>query len=156
MPALRNQRHERFAVELAKGCSQTEAAKRAGYKGSRFHASRLATKSNIKARVAELEARTAEKVTQITAMDRAWVLEELRANLERHKETNGAVANRALELIGKELGLFINRKEITHKEDDLDKLSGKELALEYARTAQLLLESYAKDEEESDQSREYQ
>ena len=74
----------------------------------------MATKSNIKARVAELEARTAEKVTQITAMDRAWVLEELRANLERHKETNGAVANRALELIGKELRLFVERSEITH------------------------------------------
>ena len=150
MPALRNQRHERFAVELAKGCSQTEAAKRAGYKGSRFHASRLATKSNIKARVAELEARTAEKVTQITAMDRAWVLEELRANVERHKETNGAVANRALELIGKELGLFINRKDITHtrKRDDLDDMDGKELALEYVRTAQLFLESCAEDEEE--------
>jgi hypothetical protein len=83
------------------------------------------------------------------------MLEELRANLEWHKETNGAVANRALELIGKELGLFINRKEISHKEDDLDKLSGKELALEYARTAQLLLD--AKDEEERDRSRgEYQ
>ena len=81
-------------------------------------------------------------------MDRAWVLEELRANLERHKETNGAVANRALELIGKELGLFINRKDITVRKDDLDDLSGKELALEYARTAQLLLESYARDEEE--------
>jgi len=148
MPALRNQRHERFAVELAKGCSQTEAAKRAGYKGSRFHASRLATKSNIKARVAELEARTAEKVTQITAMDRAWVLEELRANLERHKETNGAVANRALELIGKELGLFINRKDITHhKKDDLDDMNEKELAIEQVRVAQLLLASYEEDEE---------
>ena len=149
MPALKNPRHERFAVELAKGCSQTEAAKRAGYKGSRFHASRLATKSNIKARVAELEARTAEKVTQITAMDRAWVLEELRANLERHKETNGAVANRALELIGKELGLFINRKDITHtqKKDDLDDMNEKELAVEYARVAQLLLASYEEDEE---------
>ena len=151
MPALRNQRHERFAVELAKGCSQTEAAKRAGYKGSRFHASRLATKSNIKARVAELEARTAEKVTQITAMDRAWVLEELRANLERHKETNGAVANRALELIGKELGLFINRKDIRHtqKRDDLDDMNEKELAVEYVRVAQLLLASYEEDETEN-------
>ena len=147
MPALRNQRHERFAVELAKGCSQTEAAKRAGYKGSRFHASRLATKSNIKARVAELEARTAEKVTQITAMDRAWVLQELRANLERHKETNGAVANRALELIGKELGLFINRKDITHtqKKDDLDDMNERELALEHVRVAQLYLEMCEKE-----------
>ena len=83
-------------------------------------------------------------------MDRAWVLEELRANLERHKETNGAVANRALELIGKELGLFINRKDITHhKKDDLDDMNEKELALEYYRTAQLLLASYEEDETEN-------
>ena len=82
-------------------------------------------------------------------MDRAWVLEELRANLERHKETNGAVANRALELIGKELGLFINRKDITHsrKRDDLDDMNERELALEYVRTAQLFLASCEENEE---------
>ena len=43
--------------------------------------------------------------------------------------------------------MFVNKKEITHRKDDLDDLSGKELALEYVRTAQLLLES-SKDEEE--------
>jgi len=60
------------------------------------------------------------------------------------------VANKTLELIGRELGMFVNKKEITHRKDDLDDLSGKELALEYVRTAQLLLESYSKDEEEDE------
>jgi len=42
-------------------------------------------------------------------------------------------------------GLFVDRKEIAHKKDDPDEPSGKELALEYARTAQLLLADYSKD-----------
>jgi hypothetical protein len=37
------------------------------------------------------------------------------------------------------------KKEIT-KKDDLDALSGRELALEYARTAQLLLADYSNDD----------
>ena len=40
-----------------------------------------------------------------------------------------------------------DEKEITHhKKDDLDDMNGKELALEYYRTAKLLLESYAEDD----------
>ena len=38
------------------------------------------------------------------------------------------------------------KMEITHKRDDLDDMSEKELALEYYRTAKLLLESYAEDD----------
>src|SRR6516225_6678487 len=101
MPALRNQRHERFAIEISEGLSQSEAYKRAGYKEDRGHSSRLAANGNVQARIAELQAKTAEKILEKTAMDRAWVLEELRANFERHKETYGAVANRALELTRK-------------------------------------------------------
>ena len=67
----------------------------------------------------------------------------------RHKETNGAVANRALELIGKELGLFINRKDIaiSRKRDDLDEMNERELALEHVRVAQLFLEMCEENEE---------
>jgi phage terminase small subunit len=150
MPALKNPRHERFAIEISKGLSQFEAYTRAGYKADRGHSSRLAANGNVQARIAELQARTVEKIVEETAMDRAWVLEELRANYERHKETNGAVANRALELIGKELGLFVERSEITHKKDKWDELSGRELALEVQRKAQLLLEDLSEDEEEDD------
>ena len=42
------------------------------------------------------------------------------------------------------------KMEITHKKDDLDDMSEKELALEYYRTAKLLLESYAEDGEDDD------
>lgn len=59
MPALPNARHERFAQELAKGKSQTDAYMSAGYKEDRHGASRLATKDNIKARVSEIVERGA-------------------------------------------------------------------------------------------------
>jgi hypothetical protein len=68
-----------------------------------------------------------ERAIEKSAISKAWVLENLRQNAERAlqqravldaqgKETgefkyDGAVANRALELIGKELGMFINRRE---------------------------------------------
>jgi hypothetical protein len=77
----------------------------------------------------------------------------LRENFERHWKANGAVANRALELIGKKLGLLIDRKEIAHKKDDLDDLSRVELARVYTREAQLLLEDHSKrGEEDEDRS----
>jgi hypothetical protein len=52
-------------------------------------------------------------------------------------------------LIGKELGLFINRKDITHtqKKDDLDDMNERELALEHVRVAQLFLGMCEENEE---------
>jgi len=35
-----------------------------------------------------------------------WVIRKLRENLETHEGRNGAIVNRAAELIGKELGMF--------------------------------------------------
>lgn len=66
MPALENTRHERYAQELAKGKSQTEAYEAAGYKLSRSAAARLSADVNICARVAELAERVAQR-TEITA-----------------------------------------------------------------------------------------
>jgi phage terminase small subunit len=61
MPVLKNARHERYAQELAKGKSQTEAYALAGYTGDRTAASRLATNVNIVGRVTELKERGAER-----------------------------------------------------------------------------------------------
>lgn len=56
MPVLKNKRHEKFALCLFKGMSREDAMDEAGYKKSRFRstASRLATNSNILARIVEL------------------------------------------------------------------------------------------------------
>ena len=54
MAILPNARHERFAQELAKGCSATEAYELAGYKPSQPSAARLLSNVIVSARVDEL------------------------------------------------------------------------------------------------------
>lgn len=78
MPVLKNPRHERFAQELAKGKTQTEAYVIAGYKESLPHASRLATKGNVLQRVKELKTRVAEAVVQSQILTESEVLGQLR------------------------------------------------------------------------------
>jgi phage terminase small subunit len=105
---LSNPRHERFAQALAAGKTADQAYQQAGYKPSRPHASRLATDGNVKARVAELQSRVVEGVV----LTRQWVIEKLIANARKADERQeGAVVNRALELLGKEIGMFVDRVE---------------------------------------------
>lgn len=74
MPVLVNPRYERFAQEIFNGkLSQVEAFAAAGFKPNESHACRLAARSEVKARVAELLAASAEKA-EIT---QAMVLAEL-------------------------------------------------------------------------------
>jgi hypothetical protein len=72
---------------------------------------------------AKIVARTVERAS----IDKAWVIDRLRENAERAMQArpvfdhegnktgeyryDGAVANRALELIGKEIGMFVTRHE---------------------------------------------
>lgn len=65
MPTLTNPKHERFAQELAKGKTQEEAYREAGYIGDRTAASRLSTNVNVQARLAELQERSAIR-TELT------------------------------------------------------------------------------------------
>jgi phage terminase small subunit len=124
VPILDNPRHERFAQGLAAGKSSDEAYQEAGFKPDRGHASRLAAKGNVQARVDELLDRAAASVQ----VSREWVLERLIENVDRAMQVEeikkpdgtgtgeykyeGSVANRALELVGKELGMFVERKEV--------------------------------------------
>jgi hypothetical protein len=64
MPALTNPKHEAFAQALAKGVKQEKAYSDLGYAANKGHAARLAGKGNVKARVAELQAQTAEKTVK--------------------------------------------------------------------------------------------
>jgi phage terminase small subunit len=124
-------REEQYCHEYLLDLNQTQAAIRAGYAESnaRAQASRLMTKANILARIAELKAARVERV-QITS---DWVLRRLveisdkcmepepvmvfspadkrmvqKENAEGQKlfEFNAAGANKATELIGKHLGFF--------------------------------------------------
>lgn len=153
MPILKNPKHELFAQELAKGKSQDEAYRLAGYAPARSNASALFRNNNISSRVNELlDARekalnqATSKAIEKAALTKEWVITRLMDNAlvalgevpvkVAQKEGEPAVevfdreaaaANRALELLGKELGMFVDRREVGKpgsfsqmSEDELD------------------------------------
>jgi phage terminase small subunit len=99
MPRLDSTRHERFALALAEGKTAIGAYVAAGYKPNRSAASRLSADVNILARVNQLRG----DLIQQDKLDRAWIISRLMRNAEKE---NGAVSNRALELLGKTMGMF--------------------------------------------------
>lgn len=116
---LSNPKHELFAQELANGVSACQAYEKAGFKPDGGNASRLQNDDRIKQRVAALLSERArkhdkatEKAVKELGITKQWVLAKLVTNAERALERDdGSTANRALELIGKEQGMFIDRKE---------------------------------------------
>jgi hypothetical protein len=127
---LKNSKHEHFAGLVAKGVSATEAAVTAGFSQRRavVTASELLARPDVKARIAELNVIIAERVTEKTGVDKAWVLNQLVEVVSMGKaaepvrdaqgeptgeyKQNLAAANKALELIGKELAMFVDRSEV--------------------------------------------
>lgn len=166
MPALKNQRHEMYCQELAKGKSATDAYAAAGYKPSRKNASNLKTYQGVIARVQELQGKRADRII----LNKTYVVDALLENAEKAlgrkpvkvgKEGQeksvfvyeGAVANAAIRLAGQELGMFIDRKDF-RLVNEFDKLTDAQLAAELARTAQLLLDDQSKtiEHEDNDES----
>jgi hypothetical protein len=114
MPVLNNVKHERFANHIAAGMTQSEAYKAAGFR-SKYPdsaACKLAGKDQIKARIEELTGRiskaTIRRVAERVAITQEMIISELWENAQEGRKVKGgsAVTNRALELIGKHLGMF--------------------------------------------------
>ena len=104
----------RPAQELAKGQSQEQAYKAAGYRGNRHHASHLATKGHIKERVAELLSRNIQKqdaTVEITTQRLLEMAEEARVLAMQQNQPAAAVT--ALTAIAKLSGRWIERSEQT-------------------------------------------
>ena len=123
MPILDNHRHEKFCQAIVTGghVSHAEAYLAVGFYCKPEMADRCAyqllQKPHIRARIAELrqieEAAIAQVVEKV-ALTREWVLNQLIDNVKKAKEGekfDGATANKALELLGKQLGLFTERVE---------------------------------------------
>ena len=113
MPQLTNKMWETFAQAMARGVNQTNSALEAGYSDVSAHVRgcELAKKPAVKARIEELRRKADKLAVQAVACDREWVLRELVATYEAARAAkNQTAANRALELIGKEQGMFIDRK----------------------------------------------
>lgn len=91
-------------------------------------AAELMDNGNITATIDGLRQRTTEKAVKRLEISKEWVLEQLVENVKMAKQAepvcdeegnpigeykqNLAAGNKALELIGKELGMFVDRKEI--------------------------------------------
>ena len=136
MPMLSRPRREAFAQAVASGRCYTEAYIMAGYRPSKSGSaeSRLANVEEVRARINELLGERKDDTYKVAAkmsIDKEWVLKRLVENIERAMQAipvtrkedgvevetgeyryEGAVANRALELLGREFGLFIERKEV--------------------------------------------
>lgn len=138
MPFLKNPKRERFAQNIAAGMNSTEAYRQAGFAattpGSAQASSRqLRLMPEVQERINELldeRDKTAVTATRVAvervALSKEFVLEALITNVRKSLQMEpildkngteifryeGSVANRALELLGRELGMFIDRKEI--------------------------------------------
>ncbi len=160
MGTLRIDKHELFAINLAKGMGQAKAYADAGYKPNDGAASRLAGSVKIINRVAELRSRMITKVT----LTKHYVIEATLENAEKalgrrpvkvsrrigdkYEEADvfvyeGQIANAALKMLGNEIGIFHDKKDVRIV-NEYDKLSDVELAAELEGAAQRLLESNMK------------
>ena len=111
MPILENTKHELFAQAIAKGASQGAAYRQAGYEGvpNRKTPVRIANRADVKARVQEL----LTHVSMITKVDKAEIMSELKKTYDRATNTEDwSACNRSLELMGRELGMFVERHEV--------------------------------------------
>jgi hypothetical protein len=109
---LKNERHERFAQELAKGTLQKDAYTLAGFAGEDKHASRCAARPEVRARVAELLERGARRA-EVTVADIARQLDEDRTKACELGQA-GAMVSASLGK-AKVLGLIVDRQEHTGK-----------------------------------------
>ena len=96
-------KQERFCQEYIIDGNAAAACRRAGYaeRSARITGNRLLTKDDIRRRVSELQAERAERC-EITADE---VVKKLRAISEMWPQ-NPSAACRALELLGRHLGIF--------------------------------------------------
>jgi phage terminase small subunit len=106
---------ERFCQLIVQGTKQDAAVVESGVSKSknpatnRMAGSRLAARPKIKLRIAEIRAMVLEHVV----VDQAWVTNKLVENtLAAMSEGKRADANRGLELLGKTLSMFVDRKDI--------------------------------------------
>jgi hypothetical protein len=118
MGMLSNGRHEAFAQSLAEGKSVEAAYREAGYLPNSGNASRLNGNERIIARVGELRALVQEMrkhSLQNIALTKDWVIEQLIGvvmDARSQEKPDSAGANKALHLLGLELGMYVERKEI--------------------------------------------
>jgi hypothetical protein len=108
-------RHEAFAQHLCNGYSQIESYSLAGFQRRRNNAYRLSIREDVVARVAELRLRV-QRMQTVTSREivdlKQWCVDALIDNVlqaKLKKRPDFAGANKALQLLGLHLGMFVDR-----------------------------------------------
>ena len=98
------EKHKLFAEHYALEQNATKSAIGAGYsrKGATTQGYRLLKNDDVKAYIGQLLGEVKEKFK----LSHDYIIERLKAIAEQNKKTNPSVAVRALELLGKHLGMF--------------------------------------------------
>jgi phage terminase small subunit len=129
---LRNPRYELFAQGVAAGLSKQEAYQKAGFTGkSKFACNSIASKGEIKQRINELLRNGAVR----SELSRRDILDRIKEDWDTSRNLGQmASALKAAELLGRELKMFIDRKEVGgpgdfdgKSEDELRQIIQKEL-----------------------------
>lgn len=126
---LKNPRHEKFANAMSQGASATKAYIIAGFStaGAAVGANRLLKDPKISVRVEYLRSLASREATAKCALDREWVLANLKEIIMDKKEPTASRV-RSLELCGKHIGMFIDLSETKLSWDgDPTKLSAAQL-----------------------------
>jgi phage terminase small subunit len=128
-------RDETFAQALADGKTAGEAYQLAGYSGGAANARRKKASPAIKQLLAAILAQRQAIQTEVTAglaakivVTREFVIDVLTRNIEeaRAKGDHGAV-NRSAELLGKDIGMFVERSVNINVNADLNRLTDAEI-----------------------------
>ena len=134
MPCLKNAKHELFCQAIVEGKGIAESYRLAGFKAEDSYAcgSRLSRKVNVVARIAEMQANQEAAIAAKVGISKAYIIEKLQVNLSRALQEvavldnegqptgeyryEGNVANKSLELMGKELGMFSDKLKVSGDE----------------------------------------
>jgi hypothetical protein len=109
MPALKNQRHERFALALFEGKPASTAYEEAGYRFNEGNCIRLKGNERVQARLAELQNEIAKK-TEITVESICAELDPANAVAKERGQASAMVSASALR--AKLAGLMVERVEV--------------------------------------------
>lgn len=137
-------KQRRFIDEYLIDLNATQAAIRAGYseKTAQEQSSRLLSNVIVKEEVEKRKKIIQDELNKKAILSKEWIIEQLMDNVMMAKaaepvldgegnpigeyRTNLAAANKALELLGKEHGMFIDRKEIG-KAGEFDSLTDEQI-----------------------------
>jgi energy-converting hydrogenase A subunit M len=128
-------RDETFAQALADGKTAGEAYQLAGYSGGAANARRKKASPAIKQLLAAILSKREAIQTEVVAglaakivVTREFVIDVLTRNIDEAREKGdlGAV-NKAAELLGKDIGMFVERSVNINVNADLNRLSDAEI-----------------------------